>query len=105
MHGVDVEGDPTRLGTSGFTICGIGGRGIGGKRVLTEIDGVPTAEHFDFGPFSIFQLDLDVDTLESVEIVRSAGSALYSSDATHKHSKANLSHGFQRLDLATPAGG
>ncbi|MEO1085186.1 MAG: TonB-dependent receptor plug domain-containing protein, partial [Acidobacteriota bacterium] len=74
--GVDVEGDPTRLGTSGFTI-----RGIGGNRVLTEIDGVPSAEQFDFGPFNIFQFALDVDTLESVEVVRSAGSALYGSDA------------------------
>ncbi|MEM1180792.1 MAG: TonB-dependent hemoglobin/transferrin/lactoferrin family receptor [Acidobacteriota bacterium] len=76
VPGVDVEGDPTRLGTSGFTI-----RGIGGNRVLTEIDGVPSAEQFDFGPFSIFQFALDVDTLESVEVVRSAGSALYGSDA------------------------
>ena len=76
VPGVDVEGDPTRLGTSGFTI-----RGIGGNRVLTEIDGVPSAEQFDFGPFNIFQFALDVDTLESVEIVRSAGSALYGSDA------------------------
>ncbi|MEM9556085.1 MAG: TonB-dependent hemoglobin/transferrin/lactoferrin family receptor [Acidobacteriota bacterium] len=76
VPGVDVEGDPTRLGTSGFTI-----RGIGGNRVLTTIDGVPSAEQFDFGPFSIFQFALDIDTLESVEIVRSAGSALYGSDA------------------------
>lgn len=76
VPGVDVEGDPTRLGTSGFTI-----RGIGGNRVLTEIDGVPSAEQFDFGPFNIFQFAVDVDTLESVEIVRSAGSALYGSDA------------------------
>lgn len=76
LPGVQVEGDPTRLGTSGFTI-----RGIGGNRVLTEIDGVPTAEQFDFGPFSVHRFALDVDALESVEIVRSAGSALYGSDA------------------------
>ncbi|MDA8018237.1 MAG: TonB-dependent hemoglobin/transferrin/lactoferrin family receptor [Thermoanaerobaculia bacterium] len=76
LPGVYVDGDPTRLGTSGFNI-----RGIGGNRVLTEIDGVPTAEQFDFGPFSIHQFALDVDALESVEVVRSAGSALYGSDA------------------------
>ncbi|MEM7355231.1 MAG: TonB-dependent hemoglobin/transferrin/lactoferrin family receptor [Acidobacteriota bacterium] len=74
--GVYVEGDLTRLGTSGFNI-----RGIGGNRVLTQIDGIPTAEQFDFGPFSVTQYSLDLDTLESAEIVRSAGSALYGSDA------------------------
>ena len=74
--GVYVDGDLTRLGTSGFNI-----RGIGGNRVLTQIDGVPTAEQFDFGPFSVQQYSLDLESLESVEIVRSAGSALYGSDA------------------------
>lgn len=74
--GVFVEGDLTRLGTNGFNI-----RGIGGNRVLTQIDGIPTSEQFDFGPLSITQYSLDLDTLERVEIVRSAGSALYGSDA------------------------
>lgn len=76
MPGVYVEGDLTRLGSSGFNI-----RGIGGNRVLTQIDGVPTAEQFDFGPFSVHQYSLDLDTLERAEVVRSAGSALYGSDA------------------------
>ena len=74
--GVYVDGDLTRLGTSGFNI-----RGIGGNRVLTQIDGIPTAEQFDFGPFSVTQYSLDLDNLERAEIVRSAGSALYGSDA------------------------
>ena len=74
--GVYVEGDLTRLGTSGFNI-----RGVGGNRVLTQIDGIPTAEQFDFGPFSVTQYSIDLDTLERAEIVRSAGSALYGSDA------------------------
>ncbi|RMH20651.1 MAG: TonB-dependent hemoglobin/transferrin/lactoferrin family receptor [Acidobacteria bacterium] len=76
VPGVYVEGDPTRLGTSGFNV-----RGIGGNRVLTQIDGIPIAEQFDFGPLSVTQYSLDVDALESVEIMRSAGSALYGSDA------------------------
>lgn len=76
VPGVYVDGDSTRLGTSGFNI-----RGIGGNRVLTRIDGIPTAEQFDFGPFSVTQYALDVDALERAEIVRSAGSALYGSDA------------------------
>ena len=74
--GVYVEGDSTRLGLNGFNI-----RGIGGNRVLTQVDGVPNAEQFDFGPFNVHQQAIDIDTLKSAEIVRSAGSALYGSDA------------------------
>ena len=74
--GVYVENNVTRLGLNGFNI-----RGIGGNRVLTQVDGVQTAEQFAFGPFSAHQAGLDVDALKSVEIVRSANSALYSSDA------------------------
>ena len=74
--GVYVENNVTRLGLNGFNI-----RGIGGNRVLTQVDGVQTAEQFAFGPFSIHQAGLDVDALKSVEIVRSANSALYGSDA------------------------
>ncbi|MCB1034040.1 MAG: TonB-dependent hemoglobin/transferrin/lactoferrin family receptor, partial [Acidobacteria bacterium] len=74
--GVYVQGDPTRLGLSGFNI-----RGIGGNRVQTRIDGVPTAEQFDFGPLSIPQYSIDLEEVERVEIVRSAASSLYGSDA------------------------
>ncbi len=76
MPGVYVDGDLTRLGVSGFNI-----RGIGGNRVATQVDGVPTSEQFDFGPFRVTQYALDLDMLETVEIVRSAGSSLYGSDA------------------------
>ena len=74
--GVYVENNVTRLGLNGFNI-----RGIGGNRVMTLVDGVQTSEQFDFGPFNIHQGSLDVDTLKTVEIVRSANSALYGSDA------------------------
>ena len=74
--GVYVENNVTRLGLNGFNI-----RGIGGNRVMTQVDGVQTSEQFDFGPFNVHQLGLDVDALKSVEIVRSANSALYGSDA------------------------
>jgi hemoglobin/transferrin/lactoferrin receptor protein len=76
MPGVYVDGDLTRLGVSGFNI-----RGIGGNRVATQVDGVPTSEQFDFGPFRVTQYALDLEMLESVEVVRSAGSSLYGSDA------------------------
>ena len=74
--GVYVENNVTRLGLNGFNI-----RGIGGNRVMTQVDGVQTSEQFDFGPFNVHQVSLDIDTLKSVEIVRSANSALYGSDA------------------------
>ena len=74
--GVYVENHVTRMGLNGFNI-----RGIGGNRVMTQVDGVQTSEQFDFGPFNIHQVGLDVDALKSVEIVRSANSALYGSDA------------------------
>ncbi len=74
--GVYVENNVTRLGLNGFNI-----RGIGGNRVMTQVDGVQTSEQFDFGPFNVHQAGLDVDALKTVEIVRSANSALYGSDA------------------------
>ena len=74
--GVYVETTANRIGLNGFNI-----RGIGGNRVMTQVDGVATSEQFDFGPFNVHQFGLDLDTLKSAEIVRSAGSALYGSDA------------------------
>lgn len=74
--GVYVESNITRIGLNGFNI-----RGIGGNRVMTQIDGVETTEQFDFGPFNVHQFGLDLDTLKSAELVRSAGSSMYGSDA------------------------
>ena len=74
--GVYVESNLTRIGLNGFNI-----RGMGGNRVLTQVDGVETSEQFDFGPFNVHQFTLDLDTLKTAEIMRSSGSALYGSDA------------------------
>jgi hemoglobin/transferrin/lactoferrin receptor protein len=74
--GVYVEGSPARLGLGGFNI-----RGIGGNRVATRVDGVPVTEQFSFGPLAIQRSTIDVEALQSVEILRSAGSSLYGSDA------------------------
>jgi hemoglobin/transferrin/lactoferrin receptor protein len=74
--GVYVESSINRVGLNGFNI-----RGIGGNRVMTQVDGVETSEQFDFGPFNVHQFGLDLDTLKTAEIVRSAGSSLYGSDA------------------------
>lgn len=74
--GVYVETNPVGIGLNGFNI-----RGIGGNRVMTQIDGVKTAEQYDFGPFNMHQIAVDLDTLQTAEIVRGAASALYGSDA------------------------
>jgi hemoglobin/transferrin/lactoferrin receptor protein len=74
--GIYIESNLTRVGLNGFNI-----RGIGGNRVMTQVDGVETSEQFDFGPFNVHQFTLDLDTLKTAEIVRSAGSSLYGSDA------------------------
>ncbi|CAM2069498.1 TonB-dependent hemoglobin/transferrin/lactoferrin family receptor [Sulfidibacter corallicola] len=74
--GVFVSRDTTRLGLNGFNI-----RGIGANRVLTQVDGVRTAEQFAFGPLSVHQFQIDVDLIKSLEVVKSAGSSLYGSDA------------------------
>jgi hemoglobin/transferrin/lactoferrin receptor protein len=71
-----IDGDPARFGLGGFVI-----RGMGGNRVQTRIDGVPTGEEFSFGPLTSPRMGLDLDVLAGVEIVKNGGSSLYGSDA------------------------
>lgn len=74
--GVSVGGS-NRFGLNGFTI-----RGIGDDRVLTQVDGVPTVDEYNFGAFLTARRDfVDVDALKTVEIVRGPASSLYGSDA------------------------
>lgn len=84
--GVSVPTSPSRFGAalastgrdgnSGFNI-----RGIGGNRVLFLTDGVRVPDAFAFGPSSFGRGDyVDLDLLQSVEIVRGPASALYGSD-------------------------
>lgn len=75
--GVNVGNDPQRFGASGFTI-----RGLGGNRVLMQIDGVRMPDAFSVGSFaSATRNAIDMDALKSVEIVRGSGSAAYGGDA------------------------
>ncbi|WP_017936851.1 TonB-dependent hemoglobin/transferrin/lactoferrin family receptor [Zestomonas thermotolerans] len=75
--GVSVSGTGSRFGLSGFTI-----RGIGGNRVLTQVDGVSMPDEFSFGGFLSAQRDyVDLDTVKQVEIIRGPASSLYGSDA------------------------
>ena len=74
--GVSVSGSG-RFGLNGFSI-----RGVGGDRVLTLVDGIPTADEFSFGPFLSSRRDfVDLDALKSVEIVRGPSSGVYGSNA------------------------
>jgi hemoglobin/transferrin/lactoferrin receptor protein len=75
--GVNVGNDPQRFGASGFTI-----RGLGGNRVLMQIDGVRLPEAFRIGSFASANRNaVDMDALKAVEIVRGSGSAYYGGDA------------------------
>ncbi len=84
--GVSVRTEPSRFGAalgatgrsgnSGFNI-----RGLDGNRVLFQIDGVRVPDSFSFGPNAFGRGDyLDLDLLNSVEILRGPASALYGSD-------------------------
>ncbi|MDM1707235.1 TonB-dependent hemoglobin/transferrin/lactoferrin family receptor [Thiopseudomonas alkaliphila] len=75
--GLSVGGTNSRFGLSGINI-----RGMGGNRVLTQMDGVSVADSFSFGGFLTAQRDyIDLDTVKQVEIIRGPASSLYGSDA------------------------
>lgn len=84
--GVSVTRQPARFGAAlgttgrggneGFTI-----RGIGGNRVLIQVDGVRVPDGFVFGAQSSGRGDyVDIGLVKSVEILRGPASALYGSD-------------------------
>lgn len=84
--GVSVPTQPTRFsaalsptgrdGNSGFNI-----RGMGGNRVLIQVDGVRVPDGFSFGAQAVGRGDyVDLDLLKSIEILRGPASALYGSD-------------------------
>ncbi|MDQ8756616.1 TonB-dependent hemoglobin/transferrin/lactoferrin family receptor [Sphingosinicella sp. LHD-64] len=69
-------GSTGRDGNSGFTI-----RGIGGNRVLIQVDGIRIPDSFGFGAQLTGRGDyVDLGIVRSVEILRGPASALYGSD-------------------------
>lgn len=65
-----------RAGNEGFNI-----RGIGGNRVLIQVDGIRVPDGFSFGAQSAGRGDyVDLGLIKSVEILRGPSSALYGSD-------------------------
>lgn len=77
VPGVSHQGAGSRFGSEGVTI-----RGIGGNRIVLEIDGVPLSQHFSIGNFSNATRDfIDPALVGRIEILRGPASALYGSSA------------------------
>ncbi|MFO1468722.1 MAG: TonB-dependent hemoglobin/transferrin/lactoferrin family receptor [Steroidobacteraceae bacterium] len=75
--GFSVGNDATRFGAGAPSI-----RGIGGNRVLVEVDGVPVAQSFAIGSYSDAPRAYgDLDLVRRIEILRGPASSLYGSDA------------------------
>jgi hemoglobin/transferrin/lactoferrin receptor protein len=84
--GVSVQRQPARFGAA-LGATGRAGndsfniRGIGGNRVLVQVDGVRVPDGFSFGAQASGRGDyVDVGLVKSVEILRGPSSALYGSD-------------------------
>ncbi len=75
--GKNIDSAGTRFGGEGLNI-----RGIGGNRVVMEIDGVPVQSQFSLSNFSNTGRDtLEVETIKRVEILSGPASTLYGSRA------------------------
>ena len=84
--GVSVQRQPARFGAA-LGATGRAGndsfniRGIGGNRVLIQVDGVRVPDGFSFGGQASGRGDyVDLGLIKSVEILRGPSSALYGSD-------------------------
>lgn len=70
-----AQGSTGRDGNAGFTI-----RGLGGNRVLIQVDGIRVPDSFSFGAQLTGRDSVDLGLVKSVEILRGPASALYGSD-------------------------
>lgn len=83
---VTVPAGPTRFSNAGTSAGrsgneGVNIRGLGGNQVLMLIDGIRVPNGFSFGSFSTGRGDyLDVDGIQSVEVLRGPASTQYGSD-------------------------
>lgn len=68
-------GSTGRDGNAGFNI-----RGLGGNRVLIQVDGIRAPDSFSFGAQLTGRDSVDLGLVKSVEILRGPASSLYGSD-------------------------
>jgi hemoglobin/transferrin/lactoferrin receptor protein len=77
LPGIQVESSGTRFGSRSLSI-----RGVGGNRVVMELDGIPVQERFSVGQFGFAgRTGADVDFIRHVEVLRGPASSLYGSKA------------------------
>jgi hemoglobin/transferrin/lactoferrin receptor protein len=75
--GVQVESSGDRFSARSLSI-----RGIGGNRVLMEVDGIPVQERFSVGAFAFAgRSGAEPDFIRRVEVLRGPASSLYGSRA------------------------
>ncbi len=68
-------GSTGRDGNAGFNI-----RGLGGNRVLIQVDGIRVPDSFSFGAQLTGRDSVDLGLVQSIEILRGPASSLYGSD-------------------------
>jgi hemoglobin/transferrin/lactoferrin receptor protein len=77
LPGIEVESSGTRFNSRSLNI-----RGIGGNRVVMEVDGIPVQERFSVGNFAYAaRTGSDVDFIRQIEVLRGPASSLYGSKA------------------------
>jgi hemoglobin/transferrin/lactoferrin receptor protein len=75
--GIDVESTGSRFAARSLNI-----RGIGGNRIVMEVDGIPVQDRFEIGNFAFAgRSGAELDFIRRIEVLRGPASSLYGSKA------------------------